>query len=74
MYIVLNTFTPGHSGYATVISSHRTLDAAERGERACQPRERNSYLPTRIMVSTRRYSRGQIVSMSDLADVQGGEG
>lgn len=74
MYIVLNTLTPGHSGYATVISSHRTLEAAERAERACQPPERNFYLPTCIMVSPRRCSRGQIVSVSDLADVQGEEG
>jgi hypothetical protein len=54
-HIVVNQMSaiPGDS-LGTLISAHRTREAAERAARACQPRERDSYLPVAIYEADRR--------------------
>ena len=66
-YIALNTFTPGlEVAPGTVISSHKTEEAAHRACKAAQPRDRNSYLPTAVILCARYCRRGMILDWAEV--------
>jgi len=66
-YIAVNTFTPGHDGYGTVLGSFKSWQAADQACERAQPRERSAYLPTSVRISHEgRFLRGSIVRYSDL--------
>lgn len=67
-FVAINTFTPGHDGYGTVLSTHKSIEAAELSCRHAQPRERHSYLPTTVRVSHRQLHRGDIVRFTEMTD------
>jgi hypothetical protein len=62
-YVAVNTMaaTPGLT-VGRVISSHRSMEAAEAACRRAQPREPGHYLPVAVLPLPRRYEPGEYVN------------
>lgn len=63
-YLAVNTMDSNDSVLGRVISTHRTVEAAERACRRAQPSRRHnpgSYVPCVVRASERRLGRGAYV-------------
>lgn len=58
LYALINQMSSLQDTYGTVISVHRTIEAAQRAGVEVQPRERGSYLPVTVVEVSRSYPRG----------------
>ena len=71
MYALINTMSKLDNYVGTIMSLHRSEEAAEaanaRHQRLVRKHSRNSYLPTTIVSVKGRHHQGQMLHRSDVA-------
>lgn len=69
--LVVNTMSgiAGTHQMGTAISSHRSLEAAYKASRDCQPKERGAYVPVAIVTAQARHAKGELVDRRETTRV-----
>jgi hypothetical protein len=67
-YLAVNTMTGGSDLVGSVLSAHRSREAAERACRAAQPAEASSWVPTVVVRVAKRYRAGWGLARAEVAE------